>query len=348
MARPTHTPPQRETSYMHVIDKEKEELKPFQSSTVNWGELAREIAKVKAVPNYETGFNPNTPYESTYNQTYYFAGNEDSVWEKDENITYVMNNYGHRSDDFTDKHDGLHVLFAGCSETFGFGANIEDNWSKIAYNELCKTEKLSGFYRLAISGASWHVIVNNISGYIEKFGKPDRIYINMPNIERMVEYDFRANSYWDNCYPDTMMYLSQKEMQDRDWSGFVNGPLLTEQQFLNNLANFAIFMRMFETMCDQLGIDLTWTCWSHYSDEFIKNIPHIKHYQSMFNLDALEYTKSQFYSRQENNRSQHVNLHVQQHWANTVLGKTKDPSGLSQEEIDFLKKDLSGRGDYIY
>ena len=26
MARPTHTPPQRETSYMHVIDKEKEEF----------------------------------------------------------------------------------------------------------------------------------------------------------------------------------------------------------------------------------------------------------------------------------------------------------------------------------
>jgi len=336
----------RNLSHIHITKDSDRDMLPFSSKNINWGEYAREIAKVRVVPSYELGSSGD--YESTFNKKYYFAGRESEFYEEDEDITYVMNNFGHRSDDFKKEHDGKHLLFAGCSETFGFGSNIEHNWSKLVYNKISEEEKVSGFYRLSFPGGSWQIILNNVVGYIEKFGAPDSLYILMPNLERHATFNPNGCYYEDKSYPDTVMILTQPELKERDWSWFNNNPILTEEQFFSNLANFGFAMRMFELLCRDLKIDLKWSCWSHYSDEFIQTIPHLNKYISMFDLDALEYARQNPNPHFNSNRSDHVNLYVQEHWANTFMGYSHDSSNLSTEEIEFLKKDLGGKGDYIY
>lgn len=48
-------------------------------------------------------------------------------WTK-ESITYTFNNYGFRSDEFT---DGVHdsIVFLGCSLTMGIGMRLEETWA---------------------------------------------------------------------------------------------------------------------------------------------------------------------------------------------------------------------------
>jgi len=97
---------------------------------------------------------------------------------------YSLNSRGYRSDEFKKHHDGLHVLFAGCSVTFGQGLFLEDTWSKIVYEELAKTNNMSGYYNIAIPGSSKTRVVSEIQNYIDEFSTPDLILINFPDSYR--------------------------------------------------------------------------------------------------------------------------------------------------------------------
>ena len=97
---------------------------------------------------------------------------------------YTLNSRGYRSDEFKKEHDGMHVLFAGCSVTFGQGMFLEDTWPKIVYEELAKTNKMSGYYNLSIPGSSRNRVVELIQMYVEEFGMPDLILINFPDSYR--------------------------------------------------------------------------------------------------------------------------------------------------------------------
>lgn len=104
-------------------------------------------------------------------------------------IDYVLNSHGFRSDEFTEKHEGKHVLFIGCSVTFGTGLPIEKTWSKILYNKLSKNNKLSGYFNLSFPGAASTEIIFNAVKYIQKFGAPEEIYFMVPEIMRGVHLD---------------------------------------------------------------------------------------------------------------------------------------------------------------
>jgi hypothetical protein len=106
----------------------------------------------------------------------------------DDPSTYYLNNYGFRSDDFTDKHNGKHILFAGCSNTFGVGMPQDYLWPTLVYEKIKEKESLSGFYNLGIPAGSNFEIISNIFKYCKMFGNPDCIFINFPNIGRDVIY----------------------------------------------------------------------------------------------------------------------------------------------------------------
>jgi hypothetical protein len=101
--------------------------------------------------------------------------------------------YGH-SDVFKSNHSGKHILFAGCSVTEPSNIDKKLGWAQKTYEEIKKTEKVSGFYNIAVGGGSIALEVSLIFKYIAKYGKPDVIFFNMPPSTRTIS---NQNSSYD-------------------------------------------------------------------------------------------------------------------------------------------------------
>jgi hypothetical protein len=100
-----------------------------------------------------------------------------------------INSLNFRSDEFTNKHNGLHILFSGCSITQGVGLLEEEIWAKKLYNKISKNEKCSGYFNLAISATGLCDQVINIFKYFNIYGDPNFIFLNIPNPHRFYFYD---------------------------------------------------------------------------------------------------------------------------------------------------------------
>lgn len=127
------------------------------------------------------------PYDSIsldIKSPYDFTINPAREYEMPAGVKYTLNSLGFRSDEFKEDHDGDHVLFLGCSVTYGCGIHADKTWSWIVYNELSKKRKLSGYFNLSYPGAASTEIIFNAMKYINKYGKPSEIYFLLPEIMR--------------------------------------------------------------------------------------------------------------------------------------------------------------------
>jgi hypothetical protein len=97
---------------------------------------------------------------------------------------YKLNSFGLRCDEFTKEHDGKHVVFGGCSISFGDGLPDEYSWTRIVYDTLGSKEKLSGYFNLSFPGASNIFIFLQALKYIQIWGCPDLLILNLPDSER--------------------------------------------------------------------------------------------------------------------------------------------------------------------
>jgi hypothetical protein len=117
-----------------------------------------------------------------------------SDWEKPfrdhhkEVLQEEINDFGFRSDNFTKNHSNKHVLFLGCSYTWGTGLYLNQIWSKILYDEINIHNEFSGYFNLGVPGDSIYTCITNAFKYFNNFGKPDVIFFNIPEIERFYVY----------------------------------------------------------------------------------------------------------------------------------------------------------------
>jgi hypothetical protein len=103
-------------------------------------------------------------------------------------IGYNLNFDHFRSQDFIKVHSKKHILFAGCSNTFGEGIEYEKTWAYKLYKEISKKEELSGYFNLGASGASIFETLVNVHRYIRRYSMPDVIFLLFPEIERDIRY----------------------------------------------------------------------------------------------------------------------------------------------------------------
>lgn len=178
---------------------------------------------------------PNTTYTSMKAE---FNTNKSMI--DDQSITYILNSHAFRSEEFITEHDGLHVLFAGCSETFGSAAKIDDIWPKMVYSYLSKKNKMSGYFNIGHPGGSMYTILNNIMLYIEKFGKPDILLLNAPNFERTYEWDSNLKQ---------MVQLSKIVTEE------------TKERYYKQASENLYIYWTIERLCRMLSIKLIWSCW---------------------------------------------------------------------------------------
>jgi len=97
---------------------------------------------------------------------------------------FQVNSLLFRSDEFKKEHDGKHILFSGCSNSYGASLYNHEIWPWIVYNQIKEKEKVSGYYNLSMSGIGPIHIVSDIFKYIDAYSKPDVIFINLPHLGR--------------------------------------------------------------------------------------------------------------------------------------------------------------------
>lgn len=98
--------------------------------------------------------------------------------------SFQVNSLLFRSDEFKKEHDGKHILFSGCSNSYGASLYNHEIWPWIVYNKIKEKEKVSGYYNLSISGVGPLHIVSDVFKYIDNYSKPDTIFINLPHLSR--------------------------------------------------------------------------------------------------------------------------------------------------------------------
>ena len=120
-----------------------------------------------------------------------------------------FNSFGFRSDEFTSNHDGLHVVFTGCSTTMGTALEKEYLWAKLLYDKIFSETPCSGYFNLGINGTSMMDQTFNLFKYFKKYGNPNVIFFNMPEALRFY-YDKNGeihHAWYDDKEVNLLFYL---------------------------------------------------------------------------------------------------------------------------------------------
>lgn len=110
----------------------------------------------------------------------------DDLTSKNFNLSYNSKNFA--CDEFISKHSGSHIVFSGCSNTFGWEMNNTQTWAYKTYERISNEIKCSGYFNLAQPGAGIMEIVINLFRYFKLYGNPDYIFLNLPEQPRTLNY----------------------------------------------------------------------------------------------------------------------------------------------------------------
>lgn len=177
-------------------------------------------------------------------------------------FNYKVNNYGFRSNKFYKlDNNSINVLVAGCSVTFGMGLPEEKTWPHLLQKQMESfLNKKVRFDNIAVTGIDAIQEIQNIFIYIEKYGKPDYIFVNLPPVYRR-PYMHNAESRMST--KQDINFLSTKEEVEAyllaNWSS-------EGSSFFQNI----LAVRQLELYCKQLGLPLLWMSWDIATKEYYK------------------------------------------------------------------------------
>lgn len=236
-------------------------------------------------------------------------------------VEYRYNSEWFRSDEFTTRHDGLHILFAGCSNTEGVGSNIEDTWSYLLYKEFAKQNKISGYFNLGKGGSGWHKIISNCIKYINQYGAPDYLFINMPNILRNYIWNENELRY---SYRQKLPYADASNNHD----AYFDDNKSTVEDHRKNYPIFLTSWLLFVEYCKALNIRLLWTTWDEHDG---LNIKISDYFNDTFFLlkqdlskDIFEMTNGKAKESDIRARDGHPGKVIQAIWANIFIREIKN------------------------
>ena len=189
--------------------------------------------------------------------------------EDEDGSDYKVNSQSYRCDEFTTNHKGKHVLFSGCSNTYGVGLKKEEVWAYKVYNKINEIEKTSGYFNLGLGGNNIINSILNIFKYCKKFGNPDLIFINLPSQARF--FNFKED--------------------DQEYR-IIENLGLSEIHHIEKLTFYNYYL-MLEQYCNSNNIKLFSFTWDNYDQHFLKkNIEKI--YESV-NTTFKKYNFKTFY-----------------------------------------------------
>jgi hypothetical protein len=199
---------------------------------------------------------------------------------------YLHNSYRLRCDEFTKNHSGMHILFAGCSVTYGEGVFLEDCWAYKIYKEISKNNKTSGYFNVAAPGATNLEAIAQTFKYIEKFGKPDVIFMNLPDLSRDV-FEF---------YEPQIKPTSSQDIED-----------VSKQVSVNRVSSEVIeFYGALSLFCKLLNIKLYTFSWHNKSIKLNKKtLNHFNYLENFYTFKEKD-LQNHCYKYLENNKKSNL------------------------------------------
>jgi hypothetical protein len=232
--------------------------------------------------------------------------------QDDGSINYYYNNEFFRSDDFKKDHKGFHILFAGCSQTEGVGGNIEDIWTNFLYNKIKASNNVCGFYSIARAGYGWQKIISNFLVYIKKYGKPDFLFILLPNVGRMYEWENGSNSWtYKQKYPNVFI----DTIKEKNEIGF------SEEDYNKCLIDFKISWTLFEEFCKANNIKMLWSTWDQLDNDNFKIMGTGENYLEITDQEKMNKYFENYISKNKlkvddlNRRDDHYGTLYNRYWA---------------------------------
>ncbi len=187
--------------------------------------------------------------------------------------TFNVNSNNFRSDEFKKEHDGKHILFSGCSISYGTSLYVNETWTHLLYNKIKEKEKVSGYYNISIPGSSIFSNVINIFKYIKNYSKPDVIFVNLPDIFRfysLVEKIDGGSTEWQD-------EMSPKQIYDFDYfkdkyfhalCNYFNKDIKSTIIY-EKLIYLYEYLLMLEIFCKINNIQLYLFSWSEPTNKFL-------------------------------------------------------------------------------
>jgi len=158
-------------------------------------------------------------------------------------IVYKLNNFCHISEDFVSLDPKkTNILFAGCSVTAGEYLPKGYSWPHHLYSHMKKIIPDIGPQQiLAFPGANASKIIANIFKYVNLFGKPDYIFLMLPDMFRLY------TAYEDHFSPEIT---------------YAEGATIDDLMFpFQGMYEYQMAYRNLEIFCSSLGIKLFSTSW---------------------------------------------------------------------------------------
>lgn len=205
--------------------------------------------------------NPNSEEDLLYHEKWIGIKSDDKSF-------YKYNNLGFRCDDFKKTHDGMHVLFGGCSETEGSSNALEDVWAKVLYNKIKEDNDVSGYYNVGKSGLTLSLAILNIFQYINDYGVPDYIFLQAPDQLRVVSWskDKGIHPLYQSKYENNYKNKKQSTVNLPDLEDFVENNLSAVDLNLNAFFN-KFMIRTLIQFCKINSINFIWSTWHPSSYE---------------------------------------------------------------------------------
>jgi len=207
----------------------------------------------KFVPfNWESShFIPSTTL--SFSATEKFLIKSGKLKLRDKDISYDLNSFALRCNDFTKDKETNKFLFAGCSFTFGEALPHKTNWSGQLFESLNNDSGAFQEYNLlGYCGASIDYILDNIYAYLKKFNQPENIFILFPDSKRKT-----AN------HRGARLVLIPQDMNDRHYEYTWGGVDSFDYQLLK--------IKKLEDYCNNNKIKLFWSTWDQKErDKFLQ------------------------------------------------------------------------------
>lgn len=202
----------------------------------------------------------------------------------DKSVIYEFNSDFFRCEEFSSEVGRPHILFAGCSQTEGIGGNLETVWPTMFLNSSkLENKKL---YNLARSGWGWQMIMDNVRVYINKYTKPDYLFILLPNVSRRFEYNTVNKD--DYCY---MQRYPNSPVVKEDIGD------ISSKEYFECLMNFVVGWRFFLDYCKSNEIKVLWSTWYFNEIENLRLLNMIDDNYVYLNIDdQIDYIAEKYQS----------------------------------------------------
>jgi hypothetical protein len=218
------------------------------------------------------------------------------VAEDDGTVIYNLNDSYFRCDNFKKDHESeKHILFAGCSQTEGVGAQLETVWTKIVLNNINNKENSShGFYSIGRSGFGWQKVITNFMVYADTYGIPEYLFVLLPNVGRFFEWHPETESFvYVQRYPNGGNQNNDQEEKSKVTDGTFIEKNFSDLEHKRSFIDFCISWKLFEKYCESVGTKVLWASWDYVENKNYEVANISKNYISLSEEGLMQYIASQ-------------------------------------------------------